>query len=276
VKKTENETVRLELDIDKGELRVGSIRFVACKSVGIQSRRSRMSRCENIRDADFLASERGIQSVKAKTAFVATIILLIAAICVQARHYAEKKTEYAERESQYAEQALKQEEKIKTMSDVLETIMLSNSGNYNLYAVDHPIEAAYIEEKNNTSGITVAMISVEDKYKKAWKDEMEHYADLIVTQLDDFGDEDEKELFLAYQKTWEECNEEALIFYERMEENLHAGGTILYPNILRDCLKLYRARAMELIGLYNNIRVGTGWSYKGQWREMLKAAENKS
>jgi hypothetical protein len=136
-------------------------------------------------------------------------------------------------------------------SDISELLLASSRENGYLYAINHPIEAEYLDDTSVVWGETASMTIFYEKYTKMWKEEMFRYVDLIASSS--VLDAEEKEKFLEYQEEWTAYNVLSLKYYAELETALEDGGTIIIPIISWNGMRNYRARAIELISIYKRL-----------------------
>lgn len=153
-----------------------------------------------------------------------------------------------------------EEPRIKDISP--QDLMLSIQINSYLLAVAHPIELAYIEETGQASGTTAEASQIYEKYQTLWEEEIDKYQVLIETEFENIP-----ELLICFQESmddWRSSTEHDVALYIELEKCLHKDGTITTSNVLRFTMEQYRAKALQLISIYDEIMVGRGWSWKNQ------------
>lgn len=139
----------------------------------------------------------------------------------------------------------------------------SLSANSYLYSINHPIEKAFFEDDLRKDSSTGGAVSLYSKYAELWKEEMETYSTLIQTELSG----DALEAFQNLQQTWVKTNEEETVTYAAIQEIVHKGGSIRAINAAKYPMEAYRAQALKLIVLYEEVMTGRGWSWRYQSQE---------
>jgi hypothetical protein len=154
-------------------------------------------------------------------------------------------------------------------ADNMEILRIVNESlaKHNVYAVNHPIETAYLEEQWTYPelGAAVATANFNFKYSKLWREEAETYANLIVDWLDD-----DPEMSASFAAYWEHENDGVaerfcydLALYMRGWNSDWTSSAGIVSAILQ--LDMNRMNAIKLIYLYDWLREGSGWSWKYNW-----------
>lgn len=149
-----------------------------------------------------------------------------------------------------------------TDTDIVPDVDISHSLEFNsyLFAVNHPIEEAYIKESRESGGSTGALVLLYDKYAELWKAELEKYQGLIEEEIE--PSEEALEAFRAAMCQWRDGIEKEVNAFTAIEIHLHDNGSITGPNESKYIMELYRAQALKLIGIYEEVMVGRGWSWQ--------------
>lgn len=151
-----------------------------------------------------------------------------------------------------------------TDTNITPDVDISQSLEFNSYifAVNHPIEEAYIKESRESGGSTGAMVLLYDKYAELWKAELEKYQGLIEEEIE--SSDEALDAFRAAMCQWRDGIEKEVDAFCAIEYYLHDNGSITGPNESKYIMELYRAQALKLIGIYEEVMVGRGWSWQGQ------------
>lgn len=149
-----------------------------------------------------------------------------------------------------------------TDTDIVPDVDISQSLEFNsyLFAVNHPIEEAYTKESRESGGSTGALVLLYDKYAELWKAELEKYQGLIEKELE--SSENTLEAFRAAMCQWREGADAEVDAFTAIEIHLHDNSSITGPNESKYIMELYRAQALKLIGIYEEVMVGRGWSWQ--------------
>lgn len=145
-------------------------------------------------------------------------------------------------------------------SELFQEIASSLEINYYLYSVNHPIEKSYIEDTWDNDGSTGSMVQLYNKYAELWKTEMETYSTLIQAEL--YDDPDTLESFQMLEQTWENSKDKDIVTYSKIQNSVHDNGSIRAQNAARYTMELYRAQALKLITIYQELMTGRGWTWK--------------
>jgi hypothetical protein len=134
---------------------------------------------------------------------------------------------------------------------------------WNVFAVDHPIEKAYLEGRANDLrlGITEVPVELDARYSELWKEEAETYANLFISWLDtDLG------VPISFIKYWEHENDGvAERFYRDLALCLRDTDSDLRTEFAALQLDMFRLKAVKIIDLYDRSRMGSGWGWKYNW-----------
>lgn len=144
-------------------------------------------------------------------------------------------------------------------SDLLSMSIQQNSY---LIAINHPIEAAYLEDSRSTSGDTTALVLLYGKYADLWKQEAVKYQELIsleIAESDVLLDS-----FQAVVTADSERLESDLAFFAQLQSFQHGDGTIISVNNVKYAMQCYRIQAVKFIQIYDELMVGRGWSWRTQ------------
>jgi hypothetical protein len=144
-------------------------------------------------------------------------------------------------------------------SEIIKEVLNENR----VYAVNHPIEAAYREEsKSNLQlGMTAADAIFLGKYSELWKEEAETYAELIMDWL-----RDDPEMSASFARYWEHENDGvARQFRYDFARYVRGLNSYLMVEEVSQLRYMYQMNALELILLYDRMRMASGWSWKYNW-----------
>lgn len=188
-----------------------------------------------------------------KLLILLAVMVLVAVIACVIYFYQIKKPDQQHDTEEYDDSELSQE-----MIDSL-------IANYYLYSVNHPIEKAFFEDALREDGSTGAGVLLYSKYAELWKEEAETYSALIQSELSG----DALASFQALLQTWENVNDTEIMTYAAIQEAIHPYGSIRAVNAARDTMEVYRAQALKLIAIYEEVMTGCGWSWRNQSQEGL-------